>query len=327
MAKKHRKARPLWLQHTLWFCFYALVRTMVMLFCFFPLSANLQTARVLGLMWYGPIYRLGRRRDRDRCAAHIRASFPDYSEEQVQACTRESMVHLVQVVFEMLFTPRLITPTTWQHYVRIEGLHAPLRMLLQAKPVIMCTGHYGSWELLGYTLACLGFDVHAVMRPLDNPYLNAWLEEVRARRGLRLLHKKGMSEQAHDLLSGSAGTSRVVAFIADQDAGRKGVFVPFFGRPASTYKSIALLAIEYDAAIVVGQARRIRRDACLYQMELTRVILPEEWKDQADPVGFITAEYTRAIEQGVRLDPAQYLWIHRRWKTAPPPGRSARIVA
>jgi KDO2-lipid IV(A) lauroyltransferase len=158
----------------------------------------------------------------------------------------------------------------------------------------------------------MGFPIVAVMRPLDNEYINSYLMDVRAKRGLQLLYKKGVSRSADEILSNGG----VLAFIADQNAGHKGLFVDFFGCKASTYKSIALLAIQHQVPIVVGYARR-RGKRFEYEVGVNRVIEPAEWAGREDELYWITQEYTRAIEDFVREQPEQYLWIHRRWKSRP----------
>jgi len=299
---------------------YLAVRIVTALFHMFPIDLNLRTARALGdLMWWVinrdlPIIRkVLKHQHRQRIMNHLRLALgEEYSEEQLQQIARQSCRHLVMFAVECLFTPRLITIATWSRYVRLKNFSEALRLMLQDKGVIMLTGHYGSWELLGFTLAALGFDIVAVMRPLDNPFLNRYLLGIRERRGLRLLYKKGAAANMEDVLAdGSA-----LCFIADQDAGRKGIFVDFFGRPASTYRSIALVAIQHEAPIVVGCARRIS-DRFLYEIDVQDVIYPHEWQDHDDPVHYITQRYTAAIEEMVRIDPTQYLWLHRRWKTQP----------
>jgi KDO2-lipid IV(A) lauroyltransferase len=106
-----------------------------------------------------------------------------------------------------------------------------------------------------------------------------------------------------------------LGFIADQDAGRKGLFVDFFGRKASTYKSIGLLAITQNIPVCVGYARR--KGDFLFEIGTTRLITPEQWEDKKDPLLWLTQEYTSAIEKFIREEPSQYWWLHRRWKHQP----------
>jgi KDO2-lipid IV(A) lauroyltransferase len=104
--------------------------------------------------------------------------------------------------------------------------------------------------------------------------------------------------------------------LADQDAGQRGLFVDFFGRPASTHKAIALLAIEHQAPVVVGVARRIGR-RFHYEIRCADIIEPGEFTGSADDARLLTQRYTRALEELIRQDPTQYLWLHRRWKHQP----------
>ncbi|MHC4536804.1 MAG: LpxL/LpxP family acyltransferase [Planctomycetota bacterium] len=94
------------------------------------------------------------------------------------------------------------------------------------------------------------------------------------------------------------------------------MFVDFFGRRASTYKSIGLIAITNNIPIAVGYSRRIG-NRFYFELGVTRIIFPHEWADKDDPLFWVTAEYTTAIEQFVREDPTQYWWLHRRWKHRP----------
>ncbi|MHC4499814.1 MAG: lysophospholipid acyltransferase family protein, partial [Planctomycetota bacterium] len=113
-----------------------------------------------------------------------------------------------------------------------------------------------------------------------------------------------------------ASRGATLCFIADQDAGRKGIFVDFFGRKASTYKSIGLLAMTNNIPIGVGYSRRVD-NRFYFEIGVNRVILPAEWADKDNPLQWVTAEYTKAIENFVREDPSQYWWLHRRWKHQP----------
>ena len=287
---------------------YLGVRVLTAIFLVFPIDENLKTARLIGWVWFHLI-----RRHRLRAQEHLRASYGSrLSDEQVRQIALRSMQQMVMMAMEVIFTPRLVNEWTWSRYVRLGEMGPVLGDLPRGRPAILVTGHYGNWELLGYLMAKLGAPMVAVMRPLDNPYLNDYLVRMLQRGGLQLLYKKGMSRSADQVIQDGGA----LCFIADQDAGRKGLFVDFFGRQASTYKSIGLLAIHHRVPVVVGYARRVS-PRFRYAIGIARVIRPHEWHGREDELLWLTQEYTRGIEQVVREDPSQYLWVHRRWKTRP----------
>lgn len=297
---------------------YGTVRFFAMVFQMFPIDLNLRTARLMGWVWYRLV-----RRHRERAREHLRLAYGDaLTARQIDEYALKSMQQITMMAMEVLFTPRLINEWTWPRYIRLKGIEQALDVLVSRRGAILVTGHYGSWELVGFMLATLGFPLTAVMRPLDNPHLNAHLMNARAKRGLGLLYKKGATQNAAEILE-SGG---VLGFIADQNAGRKGLFVDFFGVKASTYKSIGLLAMQHSVPIVVGCARRVS-DRFQYEVECTRVIRPDEWVGREDPLTWITQEYSWAIERFVRQAPEQYLWMHRRWKSRPKDEESADPLA
>ncbi len=324
------------------YCFYIVVRLLGVVFGIMPVSAAMRVGRGLGsawfywparipetrvsprfarspaLKWLASLSKAGNkllhrfREHRLRAEAHIRESFPALSEAAISRMAHGSMQQLCLMVIELLISPRLISRWAWHDYVELRDLEHAIRTLAARRGCILLTGHYGNIEVLGSTLALIGFDMTAIMRPLDNPYLNRMLTRRRGTHGLKLLDKGGATRHAPDILRNGGG----LAFIADQNAGRKGIFVDFFGRKASTYKSIGLLAMQFEVPIIVGCARRIGR-GFQYEMQVNRVIEPAEWVDRDDPLLWITQEYTSALEALIREAPEQYLWIHRRWKTRP----------
>jgi len=264
--------------------------------------------------WLGDMVFRFDRKHRRRAVEHVRRSFPDWSEPDVHAVAQRSLRHLAWLGLEMMLTTRLMSPTTWLRHVRFgPNMEQALRLLLEnSRGLIMLTGHYGNWEIVGYTLATLGFPAVAVARRLNNPYLNEHILGIRERTGMKIVDKSGATED----VQASLDRRGVVGFIADQDAGRKGAFVDFFGRKASTFKIIALMAMEYDVPIVVGYGRRLDRPFT-FELNAERIIQPSEWAGRDDPVLWITQEYTSALERIIRREPDQYLWAHRRWKHRP----------
>jgi len=273
-----------------------------------PVDGNLAVAKWLGNGMY-----LLDKRHRKRALHNLERSFPDMPLKQREEMARRSMQQLFMLFVEVLFTTRLVRIDTFARYVELENFGDTLKLLMSKEQgVIMLTGHYGNWEILGYVLATLGFETTSVARPLDNKYVNDWLLGVRERKGQKIIAKKGATTEVVDLLANHGA----VGFIADQNAGSKGIFVDFFGRKASTYKSIGLLAMEYNVPVVIGYARRIN-DRFRFHIGTQDIIWPKDWAAEANPLHYITQRYTRAIEDMVRTDPGQYLWVHRRWKTRP----------
>ncbi len=281
----------------------------------FPVRANLVTARIFGRIWWWLMPR-----HRERAMENLRAALGDvYTEAELWQIARSSFEHFTQVyLVELLMTTRLVNHNAWSRHVELDDLGPGLQVLLEEN-ALMVTPHFGNFELLGMTLTKLGVPLAAVMRPLDNVRMNRFLVESRAVNGLTLMDKKGAMTQTPELLD----RGLPVCFIADQDAGRKGYFVDFFGRSASTYKSIALLAIQRDLPVIAGYAARVRT-GFHYRIGIERIIRPDEWADRDNPALWITQEFSRAMERSIRRWPEQYLWVHRRWKTQPPPRKATR---
>lgn len=254
-----------------------------------------------------------------RARANISAAFPDWDARRVEDVALKSHEHLFMFAAEFAYIPRLLTEDGWARHITPGLLGPGLRSLIKSGPAVFITGHCGNWEVLGYTVALLGFPMHAVYRPLDLPALNRWVRGTRSRRGLELVDKFGAVRRLPVL----AASGAPLGLVADQNGGDRGVFVPFFNRLTSTYKSIGLLAMQIGARVVCGCARRrtIREtgdpDALGYSLEVTDDFGPEDWATHPDPLFYLTARYRRAIEQMVRTAPEQYLWMHRIWRSRP----------
>jgi Kdo2-lipid IVA lauroyltransferase/acyltransferase len=234
---------------------------------------------------------------------------------------REVYRHFCCMLMEILHTPRKMHLTNYRDYVELVG-HQPImdQLITGGRPMIFLTGHYGNWELAGYVFGLFGFPTVSVARTLDNRYLDRYLRSFRERTGQSLIPKAGGFDQMVEALQ----SGRVLSFLADQDAGQRGLYVDFFGRPASTHKAIALLAIEHRAPVVVGVARRIG-PGFRYEIRCEDIIEPSELTGTADDVRLLTQRFTSALERLIRQDPTQYLWLHRRWKHQPK-ARPARTV-
>ena len=286
---------------------YLAVRTGASALTAFDPTVNLRSASLLGRA----LHRFDARH-RDRARRSIAMAFPQHSEAWVRRVTRESFEHVAMLGVELFHSPRTLGPYTWARHVGIRDIGPAIELLNRREPMILLTGHVGNWEVMGNLLASLGYDLDALARPIDNPLIDAWLLGIREKRGMRIMTKFDASARMVRVLDDGGA----LAFIADQNAGEKGLFVPFFHRLASCYKSIGLLVINKRVPIVCGCAHRWGRDLS-FEVFVPDVIYPHEWEGRPDPLLYITARYSRAIEHMVRRRPEQYLWAHRRWKSRP----------
>jgi KDO2-lipid IV(A) lauroyltransferase len=249
---------------------------------------------------------------------NLRTAFGDrYSEAEIERIVYGMWVHLFRMVTEIIQSPRKMHLHSYREIITFVDFQPTVRAMCSGRPMMLLGGHFGNWEVAISIFGLWGFPMGVVARELDNPYLNDWFRRYREFTGHRMLAKKGGYEEMLEMLQRRGN----LALLCDQDAGSRGLFVDFFGTPASTFKSIALLAMEYDALIVVGYSRRLPDDFATqrwerYELGCEAVIDPRTMHAD-DPVREITQQYTAALERAVLKSPEQYFWVHRRWKSQP----------
>lgn len=272
-----------------------------------PLSWGYTLAR--GLAWLA--YKIDRRH-RVVADQNLQIAFPQWSAAERDQAIREVYVHFCSMVIEMTHLPRMLHVHNWKKYMQLGRGDEMVSALLSGRPLIVITGHFGNWELAGYALALFGFNSYAVARPLDNPWLDDLLKRFRKKTGQELLNKNGDSNRMADLLDAGG----ILCTLADQDAGQNGLFVPFFGKPASTHKAVALLALHHQALVAVVGTRRVGT-GLKYLIDVEVVLDTKAYLDDQNAVRRLTQDYTLAWERLVSKAPEQYLWLHRRWKHEP----------
>jgi KDO2-lipid IV(A) lauroyltransferase len=196
---------------------------------------------------------------------------------------------------------------------RIEGLETLESALAEGRGVVLVSGHLGNWEIAGAALAARGIPLDAVTKAMANRRFGEDLEATRTRLGVRVVD---MSDAPRKVLR-SLREGRVVALVADQNARDQGVFVPFFGVPAATFRGPALFALRSGAPIFVGACLREPGRPLRYRAFTRRIDFTPSGDLDTDIVR-LTEAHTAVLEQAVRQAPEQYFWQHKRWKTRPP---------
>src|SRR5581483_10062499 len=233
---------------------YLVVRLFVCVIQILTVKASCAVADALA--WLA--YRVDRRH-RSVALENLRLAFADrYTEAQRDVIVRAVYRHFCRLLIEIIHLPRRLHVTNWREYFDLSTARSVVDRLLSDRPLMIVTGHFGNWEMAGYVIGLLGFTSYAVARPLDNPYLDDFLRRFREKTGQKLLAKKGDLDQMQEILSKNG----VIATLADQDAGQRGLFVDFFGRPASTHKAIALLSLEHRVPLAVVLSPNVGAPLC-----------------------------------------------------------------
>ena len=293
---------------------YVVVRVFVCVIQAVPYSWASQFA--IALAWV--VERVDKRHSRV-ARDNLRHAFPDrYAQVNPDREVSAVYRHFCGLLIEIMHLPRMLNHLTWRRHIALPNGQMLVGALTSGRPLLLLTGHFGNWELGGFALGLLGFKTYAIARPLDNPYLDAFLRRFRERTGQGILAKHGDFDQMKKILAGGG----VLGTLGDQDAGRKGLFVDFFGRPASTHKAVALLALQYNVPLAVVGVRKVG-EPIRYVNHCEEIIDPKEYQGRPDAVAAITQRFTSALERLVRMAPEQYFWLHRRWKHEPPKSRRA----
>lgn len=243
---------------------------------------------------------------------NIRHVYPDATPQQRRKMARGMWEHLLLMVCEIAHAPRKIHETNWREYIHIHQKELAVRYLLDQRPIVLVSGHYGNFELTSYIIGLLGFPSFSIARRLDNPYLDRYVNLFRSANGQFILPKDGSAAQVDAVLR-SGGT---IALLGDQSAGTKGCWVDFLGRPASCHKAVALFTLVSGAPLLVCFGRRVG-GPLQFEMGVESVADPQQGGAELAGVKPLTRWYNAALERIILAEPAQYWWLHRRWKGDP----------
>lgn len=243
---------------------------------------------------------------------NLQLAFPEKSGYEHRCILRTMYRNLGWQLAEFCKMPGYTAERASQ-FIRYEGLDHYLHARDKGKGVLVLTGHLGAWELSSFYHSLRGFPMSLVIRRLDNPRVDAFVNAIRCMHGNRVLHK---DDFARGLL-GAMHRGETVGILMDTNmTPPQGVFVPFFGVDACTGSGLARIAMHSGAAVLPGFLlwEESERKYVLHfgkELELIRT-----GNTQADIIAN-TALFTAAIEDYVRRYPEQWLWVHRRWKTRP----------
>ncbi|RCW83298.1 KDO2-lipid IV(A) lauroyltransferase [Halanaerobium sp. DL-01] len=189
-------------------------------------------------------------------------------------------------------------------YENIEYLD---KCLNKGKGVIIYTGHFGNWELMGAALTLKGYKVNAIVRTQNNSVMDEKINLIRKNIGISIIPKVSVRKAYKALKQGE-----IVVILGDQDAREKGWKMEFFDKPASTYTGAVQLAERTGAAVV--PAFLIRKGWLKHRFLFYSPIFVDRKADKAVQRK-ILQDLLDTTEEIIRRYPDQWMWLHKRWKT------------
>ncbi len=244
---------------------------------------------------------------------NLRLAFPHWTDKERKRAVRLMVQQIGWMAAEFSQFPKY-TPGNVERIVVLDGYENFDAARRRGKGVLFLTGHMSAWELAPFAQALYGNPLHFLVRPIGNTRVDALINRYRCLSGNQPIEKNRSARAVLRVLS-EGGT---VGILSDHNTSlEEGVFVDFFGIPASTTSGLARLALRTDAAVVPGFLSwdRQRRK---YRLRFEPAVELSRTSDEEADVRENTQRFTRLIEDYVRAHPDQWLWVHKRWKTRPP---------
>jgi KDO2-lipid IV(A) lauroyltransferase len=285
---------------------YAVLVAMVFVLRRIPLTWGHVFADVLGWIAFS-ILRVRRRVTLD----NLENAFPEKSGSERKAIAAKAYRNFIKMVLEYSLFPGM-TRETVLSLCTLEGKNHLDWVLQNGKGAVLVAGHFGNWELMGAALAQMGYPVKFLVGEQHNKLVDDVMNRNREHMGIGIIHMgvavRGVIRALRD--------NQMVALLSDQDAGREGVFVDFFGRKSSVHQGPAVFALKMGAPVLFGSAVRLPKGRMRIIVELLRF---DELKEVTpENIRIVTQAYTSLLERAIRAYPDHWFWMHRRWKTKPP---------
>jgi len=238
-------------------------------------------------------------------------AFPGRSSDEIYSIAKDTYRFSGMSFVEFLRFPKLKHKNI-DDYVEFDGSEYLDKLIAEKSGAVLIGAHFGNWEIMGAAICQKGYPLDVLAFKQHNEYFNNLIDSYRNLMGIGLIQLKFALRTG--LKAIKAG--RFVAFLADQDAGRRdGIFVDFFGRPASTNQGPAIFALKSEVPVIMGFCIR-GESFSKHKVKLIPVDFHKSGNFEEDVKNF-TALYNKITEGFIKKYPAHWFWFHKRWKTQP----------
>jgi KDO2-lipid IV(A) lauroyltransferase len=241
---------------------------------------------------------------------NLKYAFPEYTSRERKAIINQVYNNFFILWIEILQNWRLTEDFLEQHIV-LNNWEVLEKARDEGKGLILLTGHLGNFEWFGHYMAIKCGNFYAIQKRIKNPYVNNFIVKIREHHGMKLIYTNEAMKKCYSLLK----RDKIVGIVCDQDFGKRGIFVNFFNKPASTAVGPAVLHLRTKSPLIMCIS--IRRDLGKFDFYFERIpdLNSSELNEQA--IYTITQAHTNILEKWIRRYPEQWLWTHRRWRTKP----------
>lgn len=246
---------------------------------------------------------------------NLKVVFPEKSPQELKHIARQTYCQFGMTIIEYMMQRRW-TPGILAERIQFVNAHIFAEAGQNGRGAICVSGHFGNWEMMGVGIHALGYPISAIVRAQKNVRVEELLNSNRKAAGLGVI-PLGMAVRG---VLKALRKNEFVAILADQDAHDEGVFVDFLGRPSSTAPGPAVFALKSGAAIIFGATVRQANGKLTAYIERIQVPGSTELNDKN--IQLVTQAYAHKLEEYIRRYPDHWFWMHKRWKTKPPPGYS-----
>ena len=270
-----------------------------------PLKIVLWKGKMIGLFFY---YLVPIRKS--VTIENIKTAFPDKSLKEARLIARNTYIQFGKNITEFVRLPNL-KKEIFGKRMTFANQHLFEEAEKNGKGVILLTGHFGNWEMMGAAISALGYPVVGIAREQRNNFIEKIIFESRLAVGIETL-PLGMALRG---ILRALKENKFIAMLGDQDAHDEGIFVDFLGRPSSTAQGPAIFSLKTGAPIIFGSC--VREENGDYKVYLEKIQTDDLSGLSKENIKILTQRHASVLEKSIRKWPDHWFWMHKRWKTQP----------
>ncbi|MBL7033507.1 MAG: lysophospholipid acyltransferase family protein [Candidatus Delongbacteria bacterium] len=268
-----------------------------------PEAIALGFARLLGNIWY---YLIPIRRG--VVMLNLRIAFPERSYRELQRLCRLTLISFMYNFVE--FTRIIRIDRNWiDERITVDGIEILEEVQARGQGGVVVSGHLGNWEIMGAAASQLGYPVTYIVKRVKDQLLDDLINGWRSQVGVDIIYAR----EAKQAVTPHLRAGRFVAFMVDQDAGSRGVWIDFFNQPASTARGAAVYALRTGTPVLFMYD--IRRPHGRHHVVIRELQLDRSGEIDEEKITAALTLMTRALEEAIREHPTQYMWMHHRWRS------------